>query len=215
MTLHRSADSEFRNDRDTVALVSQSKRILLRSAGFGAGLGITLNAICAIIFWWSERPKQWTDQAVTARNTDLSFQIVGEEVHFEFAYALTNNLDRDYSLPGPGGAELMRRLPVGALMKVDDVSWSNGIFIPSRQTVNVVFHVNYKFADFNTSLAEINASPPVNGDGFTRALLTFVNNRLKDASGFVIFDYASKYRIDLPSTWEKFAKDTHADTNPK
>jgi hypothetical protein len=51
----------------------------------------------------------------------------------------------------------MRRLPVGALMKVDDASWSNGIVIPSKQTVNVVFHVNYKSSDFNTSLAEINA----------------------------------------------------------
>jgi hypothetical protein len=179
------------------------KKILLRSAGFGGGFAVVFALIVWLSLWWSNRPKEWTASAITAKPTELSFNEQGEELHFRFRYALTNNTKADYLVASPGGDALMKKLPEdGSLMKLDGATWDNDVRVPPKQTINVVFDVPIKLADYSTSIAELNAGTTEPARP-TKKYVDFVNRRLKEMNGLVLMDYRDRFRIDLPSNWQK------------
>ena len=56
------------------------KIILLRSAGFGGGFAIVAALLLGGIIRWSDRPKPWSERAVTAKPTEIYTRQVDEEV---------------------------------------------------------------------------------------------------------------------------------------
>jgi hypothetical protein len=176
---------------------SNWRSVVLKSVAFGGGFALVAVLSMAVLYWWSERPKPWTDTAITAKPTELSMQIIGEEERFRFRYALTNNTGRDYILPRPGAVALMRVLPAdSSLEKVQSAEWDSETRIPPKQTINVIFKVTYDLAEFNTSAAELAKGP---GDSnFNRFTLL----RMLDIKSFEFFDYSAKFRIVMPSDWQ-------------
>jgi hypothetical protein len=67
------------------------KTVLLRAAGFGGGFAIIAALLLGGVIWWTDRPKQWSDNSITAKPTELYTRQVDEEVRAEFHYAFTNN----------------------------------------------------------------------------------------------------------------------------
>jgi hypothetical protein len=61
------------NQPETVAPARPAnwKMILLRSAGFGGGFAIIAALLLGGIIWWSNRPKPWSENAITAKATEL------------------------------------------------------------------------------------------------------------------------------------------------
>ena len=73
------------------------KKILLRSAGFGAGFAIIASVVLGTMLWWSSRPpkqKPWNDKAIVASYESLDTE--GDANTFRFTYTLENKTDIDY-----------------------------------------------------------------------------------------------------------------------
>lgn len=77
-----STDERHIRKRDTPAEPRPAnwKIILLRSAGFGGGFAIVAALLLGGIIWWSNRPKPWSESAVTAKPTEIYTRQVDEEV---------------------------------------------------------------------------------------------------------------------------------------
>ena len=179
------------------------QKLCLRAGGVAAGVTVAVAAVAITLYWWSERPKQWSEKAVTAQLNELVFQQVGEELDFKIKYALTNSTDRDYVLATGSSATLMcKSAENGALSKIDGATWPTDLTLPARQKVEVTFVVPYKFAEYNTSADELYGKAPRADDGKplepSKDLMEFVSRRLKNVNGFVLFDFTSRYRIVLP-----------------
>ena len=164
------------------------------AVGFGGGFAVVSALLLGAAFWWANRPKPWSDRSITAKRTQLMMQQAGEEQRFEFRYALTNHTNAEYALPSTDLGALMRKLPKdGSLEKVDGATWDSSIKIPPQQTIGVVFLVPYRFSEYNTSAAELEPEAK---------LTEFAGRRLKEIDGLVFFDYASKYKIEMPKNWD-------------
>ncbi len=172
------------------------KKWFWRSFGFGAGFAVVL--MCAM--WWNFRTpeeKPWNATALTAKYTVLTAQVRDEQLHLEWTYAVRNTTERDYHLPGPAYADLMKSLPEnGGLQKLDKATWATDITIPVNQTVNVEFDVPISLASFNIKGQELEPK-----DKF----FEFASKRIKEMNGFVFFDYSSRYQITFPPTPMKSA----------
>src|SRR5438034_421906 len=124
------------------------KIVLLRSAGFGGGFAIIAALMLGGIIWWSNRPKPWSESAVTAKPTELYTRQVDEEVRVEFHYAFTNHTNAEYTLPSADSGALMRHVPnASSVEKLDGASWDTTIRIPPRQSVGVVLSVPYRLGE--------------------------------------------------------------------
>jgi hypothetical protein len=177
-------------------------RSLLMATAFGAGFAVMLAILAGAAYLWMNRPKPWTSAAITATPTRVVAETSGEELHLQFRYALTNHTNADYIIMGPENAALMRRLPGNAsLQRLDGAKWDATIRIPVGQTVNVVFDVPIRLADYNTTADELNSSDP-NSTGMPAQYSHFVQSRLGEMDGLVFMDYADRYRIDLPKDWQ-------------
>ena len=85
----------------------------------------------------------------------------------------------------------MRRLPKdGSFEKMDGASWASPTRIPPEQSVGVAFQVPYKLSDFKMSSVDIDQG-------------AFLRRRLKEIDGMAFFDYASKYKVEMPRTWDE------------
>ena len=120
--------SQNRGDSEIPVPVGRTnnwKTNLLRVAGFGGGFAIVAVLVLGAIFWWTSRPKQWSDRSIKAKPTQLIMQQTGEDLRFEFRYAFTNHTSSEYALPSPDMGALMRKLPKdGTLDKMDGAtSW--------------------------------------------------------------------------------------------
>jgi hypothetical protein len=175
------------------------KIILLRSAAFGGGFAIIAAVLLGAIIWWINRPKPWSNTAVTAKPTELYTRQVDEEVRIEFHYAFTNHTNAEYALPSAESGTLMRHVPnASSVEKLEGATWDTTIRIPPRQSVGVVFSVRYRLAEFSTSNEELDTNDK---------LTEFLGRRLRDTSGMTFFDYAAKYRIEMPDIRQALPKE--------
>jgi hypothetical protein len=180
------------------------KKIFVRAAGVSAGIVVALSIVCGVGFWWIERPKPWSDKAISAKFNEVDFQQVGEQLNFTFQYTFYNDTANEYALPPPGVGAMMRQIPEkGGFDRIEDASWDNNLIIPPKQNLNVKFVVPYKFADYNTSAKQLYKSEwtPVGtteSADIPKEVLVFVDRRLKEIDGFAFFDYSKKYKITLP-----------------
>lgn len=130
--------------------------ILLRAAGFGAAFAVVAALLLGTAIWWMNRPKAWSDRSITAKPTELTMQQTGDELRFEFRYAFTNHTSTEYALPAQDMGALMRKLTKdGSFDKMDGATWDGTIRIPPQQNIVITFAMPYRFADFNTSAAEM------------------------------------------------------------
>ena len=181
------------------------KKLFIRAAGFGAGAVATLVVCTLALYWWSQRPKPWTDSAISAKYAQITLQQEGEEFRLSFEYALTNRTKNPYTLPSNSFGALMRRLPADkSFDKLDDSSWDDTLVIPPGQSFNMKFKVPYKLSEYGTTSAKLNAyTPNEDHKAFApEALNEFTNRRLSEIDGLVFYDYVNHYRIELPRNWE-------------
>jgi hypothetical protein len=76
------------------------RRLLLRSAVFGAGFAVTLCLIVGGLVWYSDRPKPptpWNTTALVAKGPP-GFDVSRDGEHIEFNYLIENTANTDYKL---------------------------------------------------------------------------------------------------------------------
>jgi hypothetical protein len=93
----------------------------------------------------------------------------------------------------------MRKLPAdSSLEKLDGAVWDSTVRIPPHQSVGIIFSVPYRLSEYSTSAAEL---------GLEDKLSEFLGRRLRDINGMTFFDYAAKYRIEMPDIRDALPKD--------
>lgn len=178
----------------------QWKRMLIRSAGFGAGFAIATVVLLGGLYLWSIHPKAWTTDTITAGKPTLNME-GAEPITFHVRFPVTNHTGHEYLVPGPpSGSFLTKRAEDGTLLKVDDATWDEGLRIPPGQTVNVTFTWKVKESDYNTTYAELTAIKPADGS-ISPGLDKFITTRMDEWAGFVFFDYLDNVKIDMPRDW--------------
>jgi hypothetical protein len=175
------------------------KRLLLISAGFGAGFAICAAAIVAAGYWYSTRPKPWNKNALGATFTGLQVSTRPQETSYkvDFSYDVQNTTQRNYGFQS-ANFTLLAVLPDGnALSKefgnyqAEDPTIDGPAFIPAKGKARIHVVVFYEYPSEFTA-TEKNDVTKVNKS---------VNRRLRQVAGFVAFDQTNHYELDLPGVW--------------
>jgi hypothetical protein len=178
------------------------KRVLLIGAGFGAGFAITLAAIVGAFVWYQSRPAKepdWNTRAIKATFKDIGITTSVAKPKFTFSYSLENTTSLDYSVDATSQVTLMATLPDGKGFEPDEaLSLPPSVYIPAKQKVVVSI----------SKEAEYNDSYPARDRDDGEKLAIFMNRRLKELDGFVLFDKAHRYKIIFPNGWPDTKKDT-------
>lgn len=185
--------------------ISGWKRLAVRSFFGGIGIAVALAIVFGVFIWYSnrpERPKPWNTEALKAQwdtmefTTGASKDVEGYPV--DFYYNVRNNTDKTYPFNG-STLTVMAVLTDGNALSKDfghyqlgDATVDGPAFIPPSATARIAVHVSYRYpADFTA--ADKKDANKVN---------TSLNYRLKELSGFVVFDEQNRYRINLPEGWK-------------
>jgi hypothetical protein len=75
---------------------------------------------------------------------------------------------------------------------VPNMTWEQNLFIPAGQKVNVSIMLPIMYADYNFSQQKANDE---------KQLSPFVDRRLAEIDGFVLFDSTDRYKVDFPNGW--------------
>ena len=72
------------------------------------------------------------------------------------------------------------------------MTWEQNLYIPSGHKVNVSIMLPVMYSDFNFSEQKANDE---------KQLSAFVDRRLAEIDGFVLFDPTNRYKVDFPNGW--------------
>jgi hypothetical protein len=172
------------------------KTILLRSAGFGAGFALMLSAIVGGWASYSNRPKPpkpWDSRAITAEYDYVT--PYGDKNYLTFYYALQNNTDNDYRIDGKAGIEITGKLK---RENAFDVTVVYPIFVPAKSRVSCSLQLPYQYPG-----TLVPAKTHDEGERNRHEVAKYVVTELPNLDGFVLFDTATRYKIDFPSGWGK------------
>jgi hypothetical protein len=190
---------------------SNSKITLLKFAAFGAGFAVMACAIAGGVLWYSTRPrpeKPWNQSAIKANPTQTLFTIKSDRAVGDFRYSLQNTTDRDYKLPAD--VTIMLRLAQDmSYRQVPDMTWDHALYIPAGQKVNVSITLPIIYSDYNFSKAKADDE---------KQLAPFMDRRLAEIDGFVLFEPTNRYKVDFPNGWPeavKRAKEAKEKEGPK
>jgi hypothetical protein len=183
----------------TTPPLSTWKTVLLKSIGVGAGFVGMLSVIAGGVVWYSHRPrpeKPWNEFAIKASSTETVFSLESDRAVGDFRYTLQNTTDRDYKLPAD--AKVMLRLAQDMSYRdVPDMTWDQNLYIPAGQKVNVSIKLPIMYSDYNFSKAKADDE---------KQLAPFLDRRLAEIDGFVLFDRTNRYKVDLPNGWPEAGK---------
>jgi len=180
--------------------LSLSKKIFLRSIGFGAGFALILCAVVGVFLYYGSRPKPpkpWNQDAIKTNSSGLSISC-GESVVFHYDYIVENTTDSDYYFPKDNKSAFIVLPENKGLSQDKSFEWDSGVYIPSKQKIEVSFRVSHEYTE---SFLKENCK---NED---KKVTAFILRRLEEMDGFVIFDSLLRYQIDFPDTWEEEMKE--------
>jgi hypothetical protein len=133
---------------------------------------------------WNSRAIESTLAGVRVREVDPAHAAV------VFLYDLDNKTDTDYRLSSGPSVVIMSRLqPNGSLSADQQVSLDSAVFVPAKNRTRISVEVNHPF-DW----------PAQKDAAAERQLRQFVADEVSGVQGFVLFDQATRYQIELATT---------------
>jgi hypothetical protein len=115
-----------------------------------------------------------------------------------FLYDLDNNTDADYRFAKGAGTVVMTRLKSnGSLSSEEPIELNNSVFLPARNRTRIAVQVTRPF-NWPTGLPAGQIGP-VNQLKFRQ----LVADEVANLSGFVMFDTATHFQIELPGGWQE------------
>lgn len=131
---------------------------------------------------WNSRAIQSTFKGVQVRELDSTHAAV------DFVFELENRTSSDFQLtPGPS-AIIMKRLKAdGSLTSDPAAHLTSAVFLPTNNRTRITLEVSEPF------------NWPAKQDAAAdQSFREFARNEVSGLDGFVIFDQASRYEVDLP-----------------
>src|SRR5215831_1351425 len=162
------------------------KRLILATAGFGAGFAIVAVAIGGGIYWYANRPKPWNKNALKATFATVEFNTQPQAASYkvEFLYDVQNTTRHNYDFQ-PSNFTILAVLAEGnALSKefghyqAEEPRLDGPAFIPAQGKARIHILVAYEYpsewtAKEKNDIAKVSKS---------------FNLRLRELTGFVAFD---------------------------
>ncbi|MGH9342446.1 MAG: hypothetical protein ACRD19_01580 [Terriglobia bacterium] len=183
------------------------KRLLLRSAGLGAGFAIVGAIIIGTAIWWMGRPakpKPWNRSAITATYDTL--QPIDDGAKLQFSYILENHTDADFRVDSDAsihlGAQLAREKSLSFDEEKGFLEVAYPIFVPARSRARFAIVIPYPYPVKD----DPDASPDQRHD-YTTKLARFVTSEMSNLNGFVLMDDGTRYEIDMPNGWAQRVKE--------
>ena len=122
-----------------------------------------------------------------------------------FSFDLDNNTDTDYRFgKGPNTVVMSRLKSDGSLRSDDSIELDTSVFVPARNRTRIAVQVTRPF-NWPPGLPETQIGP-INQVKFRQ----FVADEVANVSGFVLFDQASHFQIELPGGWQELQQSANA-----
>ena len=117
-----------------------------------------------------------------------------------FSYDLDNNTDTDYRLAkGPATVVMTRLKSSGSVSSAEPVELDSSVFLPARNRTRIAVEITRNF-NWPTGLPGAQIGP-VNQEKFR----SLVAQEVANLSGFVVFDQATHFQIELPGGWQELS----------
>ena len=117
-----------------------------------------------------------------------------------FSYDLDNNTDVDYRLAkGPATVVMTRLKSSGSVSSAEPVELDSSVFLPARNRTRIAVEITRNF-NWPTGLPGAQIGP-VNQEKFR----SLVAQEVANLSGFVVFDQATHFQIELPGGWQELS----------
>jgi hypothetical protein len=152
------------------------------------------------------QPGGWNSTAIRSNFEGIQVKEV-DPTHAAliFSYDLENTTDSDYRLSNDPKLLIVGRLKSNTSLKPEDsMQIENPIFLPARNRTRIALKVNYSF-NWPTQMFPGQVGP-VTQEKFR----SFVAGKTADLQGFVLFDEAARYQIELPAGWQELQPTTAA-----
>jgi len=180
------------------------KRLLLRSAAFGAAFAATLCVILGGFVWYSNRPQPpriWNTTAVVAGKPP-AFDVTEDGETVKLWYSVENTTDTDYDIDSDQRVKVTLKGKNGFLSppfsSEEFRMLQLPIFIPAKQKALV-------FVKFPASHAPQRV--PSDSDAqYHERILAYCAEYFKNMQEIVLFDDLNHYQINLPR-WRCVAKE--------
>jgi hypothetical protein len=185
------------------------KRLVLISAGFGAGFAICACVLAGAAYWYSSRPKPWNKNALKATYATMEFDTRPQEASYkvDFLYDVENATERNYEFNSSNFTLLAVLAESNALSKEfghyqAEVPRLDGpAFIPAHGKARVHVFVAYEYPSGWT--------PQEKNDA--KKVVAALDHRLNELTGFVAYDQINHYEIDMPKGWKEWRDATKND----
>jgi hypothetical protein len=161
---------------------------------FGFLLALLVTGLILYFRPGARAPQPWNSSAITARYVGTQLREVDSgNAALYMAYEVQNHTDSDFRLADGPTALVMSRLRAdGSLSSQQQVRLSYPTFLPARQRARVALEIPSPFGW------------PSDGDpAYQDKLRDFVNQRLGEVEGFVLFDQADRFEIEFRSGWQE------------
>jgi hypothetical protein len=178
------------------------KRLILISAAFGGAFAVVASSIVGLAVWYKSRPRPWNSSALKASfyTVEIQTQPQSESYLAEFLYDVHNNTDTNYQVQA-NELTVMAVLTEGNVLSKDfghyqtaDAILEGPPFIPAQGKARITIRISYQYP---SEFAEADKND-------IKKVGHSLDYRLKELSGFVLFDQANHYRIDLPERWKSW-----------
>jgi hypothetical protein len=140
---------------------------------------------------------RWNPAAIQSKLASVEVrEIDPAHAAIVFSYDLENTTDSDYQLPKGPSTIIMTRLKTdGTLSSSEPIELDHSVFLPSRNRTRISFEINRPFR-WPTELVP-GRMGPLTQDKYRNLVAQEVGN----LRGFVLFDQAAHYQIELPGLW--------------
>ena len=145
------------------------------------------------------QPSPWNSSAIQSTFAGTQVQ-EADAAHATvvFFFDLDNNTDTDYRFAKGAGTVVMTRLKSnGSLSSEQPLELNNSVFLPARNRTRIAVQATRPF-NWPSGLPEGQIGP-VNQLKFRQ----LVADEVANLTGFVMFDTATHFQIELPGGWQE------------
>ncbi len=179
------------------------QKLAIISACGGAAFALVIALVTGGYFWYASRPKPpepWNTTAIKGRFEAIRTE--GSNNTIEFCYTLQNTTEDDYQVENQSELSLASRLADSKSLFFEPgeehaLTFDFPLYIPSRQRLNFNIHLAYPYPGTVPS-------PEAGKEEwreYRKALKAYASKEYSNLNGFVLFDKAHRYEIDLPKGW--------------
>jgi hypothetical protein len=173
------------------------KRLILLGLSIGAGFALAAAVVVGGYLWYESHPKPWNPNAIKATFDSLDTE--GDDNMIVFNYTLQNTTGLDYRAASGSQVSIAARLRRQESLNfpAHGIRIDYPIFVPSHQRAHLSVHVGYRYSQKGPPWP----APSDELKEYRARLLEFVGKTMANLNGFVLFDDARRYQIELPRGW--------------